>query len=154
MKSLLTRAVVALSTVLAVSAYVLGVSSYVLAASPASAVEPVVQYSYKAKVVRIKDGDTIVVDVDLGFNTWVHNETLRFLRVHAPELTGASKEAGKATAEALKKRLQIGEAVTIMTVKDKKDLYGRYLAEVWDSDGNVNDFVLSFMSSNGFAPGR
>ena len=31
-------------------------------------------YEYKCKVVRVVDGDTVDVDIDLGFGVWLHKE--------------------------------------------------------------------------------
>ena len=31
-------------------------------------------YEYRAKVLKVVDGDTVDVDIDLGFNTWITNE--------------------------------------------------------------------------------
>ena len=35
-------------------------------------------YEYKCEIVKIVDGDTIDVDIDLGFGTWIHNERIQF----------------------------------------------------------------------------
>ena len=42
-------------------------------------------YEYKCKIVKIVDGDTIDVDIDLGFGTWIHNERVRRVGIDAPE---------------------------------------------------------------------
>ena len=34
-------------------------------------------YEYRCKVVKIIDGDTIDVDIDLGFGVWLHKERIR-----------------------------------------------------------------------------
>ena len=31
-------------------------------------------YEYRCKVVKIIDGDTVDVDIDLGFGVWMHKE--------------------------------------------------------------------------------
>lgn len=33
-------------------------------------------YVYKANIVDVYDGDTVTANVDLGFNTWVHSESI------------------------------------------------------------------------------
>ena len=34
-------------------------------------------YEYKCKVIRVVDGDTVDVDIDLGFGVWLHKERVR-----------------------------------------------------------------------------
>ena len=34
-------------------------------------------YEYRCKIVKIIDGDTVDVDIDLGFGVWLHKERVR-----------------------------------------------------------------------------
>ena len=34
-------------------------------------------YEYKSKILRVVDGDTVDVDIDLGFGVWMHKERVR-----------------------------------------------------------------------------
>ncbi len=43
-------------------------------------------WTYRCKVVRVVDGDTVDVDVDLGFNVWLRNERVRLAGVDTAEL--------------------------------------------------------------------
>ena len=36
-------------------------------------------YEYRAKVIKIIDGDTVDIDIDLGFGTWIKNERVRIM---------------------------------------------------------------------------
>ena len=36
-------------------------------------------YEYKAKILRVVDGDTVDVDIGLGFGVWMHKERVRIL---------------------------------------------------------------------------
>ena len=90
-------------------------------------------YFYKAKVVRVYDGDTIRADIDLGLNLWVHNESLRLHRINAPEMRGPDKLAGKASRDFLREKIARKE-ILIETIKDKKGKYGRFIAEIWLQD--------------------
>lgn len=85
-------------------------------------------YVRKAKVVRVVDGDTIDVLVDLGFDITI-KERVRLARINAPEMTGAEKTKGALAKAFLVKLLEGREFVIVQTVKDKEK-YGRYLAEV------------------------
>jgi micrococcal nuclease len=103
-------------------------------------------YHYKAVVVSVYDGDTCTADIDLGFSTWVRGEKLRLNRINAPEVTGASKAKGLASKKFLSSMIDKKE-VTLETIKDKKEKYGRYLAEIWieNKSGNrinVNDMMV------------
>jgi len=31
-------------------------------------------YEYRCKITRVVDGDTVDVDIDLGFGVWLHKE--------------------------------------------------------------------------------
>lgn len=122
------------------------------------AITPKPVFVYRAEVVRVKDGDTIEVNVDLGFSVWLHGEAMRLLRVYAPETfrpkDATEKEAGLKVKAFLLARLTPGEAITIETKKDGRDKYGRYLVEVWDSDGSVNQAILDFMIANNIKPNK
>ena len=42
-------------------------------------------YEYKCKILRIIDGDTVDVDIDLGFGIWMHKERVRMMGIDTPE---------------------------------------------------------------------
>ena len=42
-------------------------------------------YEYRCKVVKIIDGDTVDVDIDLGFGVWLHKERVRLYGIDTPE---------------------------------------------------------------------
>lgn len=97
-------------------------------------------YEYAATVIDVHDGDTIRVDIDLGFDVQFRNVPLRLMGINAPEL---NTEAGKASRDFLSTRLPDGTAVVIHTVKDKKEKYGRYLAVIFHEDQNLNDLLVT-----------
>lgn len=99
------------------------------------------EYIYnKVHVKRVKDGDTIVVDVyiDIGFSTHVIKElTLRIKDLDTPEtwrpLNDTEREHGKqATARA--KQLLDNKNISIKTYKPGK-YGGRYIADITLPDG-------------------
>ena len=106
-----------------------------------------VSHIYKVqKVVGVHDGDTITVEVDLGFNVTV-TEILRFYGINAPELHGASHAAGIASRDYVAKRLNDAKKIEILTFrvddyKTKTGKYGRYLAEVYVDDVMLNQELL------------
>lgn len=98
-------------------------------------------YTYKGVIKSVYDGDTVTADIDLGFNTWLHGEKLRLARINAPEVRGSERSAGLISRDWLRNRLS-GEAVLIHTIKDKRGKYGRYIAEIWHKNVNINDALV------------
>lgn len=85
-------------------------------------------YEYAAEIIKVIDGDTVDVDIDLGLD--VHRrERIRIMGVDAPEINAAGPE-GEAARDWLRKYLLPGDIVIIRTVKDRKEKYGRYLASI------------------------
>lgn len=90
-------------------------------------------YHYKAELIRVVDGDTIDVDIDLGFDKIRTRQRLRLLEVDTPERS----EIGFAEAtEFVKQRLSASKQIIINTVR--KDSFGRWLAMVWYDGKNLN----------------
>ncbi len=104
-------------------------------------------YTYKAKVTKVYDGDTITVDIDLGLKTWVKGEKLRLSGINAPEIRGEEREQGLLSRDHLRDIIPVGSSITIRTFKDKKGKYGRYLGEVFVKEVNVNEKMVD----DGFA---
>ncbi len=90
-----------------------------------SAIRPQQLHAYKAFVEKVIDGDTIRVNLDLGFGIF-HHETLRLAKINAPEV---ATEAGKECAKSLSKILKDVPFLIIRTIKT--DIYGRYVADVF-----------------------
>lgn len=99
------------------------------------------KYWYDAQIIDVYDGDTVTIDIDLGFDAHVLNQKFRLYGVDAPELRGENKEAGKTAKQALKERV-LGKEVLIHTIKDKKDKYGRWLCEIWLDGENINQWLI------------
>ena len=92
-------------------------------------------YTYKLKeIIKVYDADTITVVVDLGFGVY-KEETFRFAFINAPELRGEERDAGMLSRDWLREKLHIavfdGLQVTLKSIKDTKEKYGRYLVEVF-----------------------
>jgi micrococcal nuclease len=105
-------------------------------------------YVYDAVVLNVVDGDTIDVDVDLGFH--VHqNMRLRLSGIDTPELNSPDPEKRAAALKAKEylTTLVAGKKVVIETFRDKTEKFGRFLAKVtvFTSQGsalNVNDHMI------------
>lgn len=99
------------------------------------------QYTYTAHVISVYDGDTIRVDIDLGFGVWLHNQTLRLYGINAPEVRGKERPAGLRTRDALRAKIN-GKQIKIRTHKDKKGKYGRWLADVFFDSEHLNTWLI------------
>ena len=96
-------------------------------------------YEYKAKVLRVVDGDTIDAEVDLGFHIKMEMK-LRLAGINAPEMNTVE---GKKSRAALMSLIE-GQDVTIFTIKDRQEKYGRYLAVVitMKDHKNINEWLV------------
>lgn len=82
-------------------------------------------YLYKAKIEEVIDGDTILVNIDLGFQCH-KKQRIRLSNINAKEIS--SKE-GRKSFEFLRKKATEAENIVIKT--NKIDIYGRYVADVF-----------------------
>ncbi len=89
-------------------------------------------YTYNATVVRVVDGDTVIMDVDLGFSCWVRDLSFRLLGCNARE---HSQIGGKEARANLEKLLPAGMKVKLTSVQTDK-FGGRYDALIMLPDGN------------------
>ena len=111
------------------------------------------KYTYRCKLCRVIDGDTIVVDLDLGFGVWLHNQYLRLYGINTPEIRGEERPAGLAARRFVIDALAEDAAgdvpgIVIDTIKSSnKGKFGRWLAIVWYSHGvnwtNLNDELVN-----------
>lgn len=89
-------------------------------------------YEYNCKVLRIVDGDTVDVDIDLGFGVWMHKERIRMYGIDTPESRTSDKEEkvyGNLSKQFVKDKLPIGSMQTLVTHKDKTGKFGRILGD-------------------------
>ena len=42
-------------------------------------------YEYNCKIVKVVDGDTVDVDIDLGFGVWLRDQRIRLYGIDTPE---------------------------------------------------------------------
>lgn len=101
-------------------------------------------FTYRACVVSIYDGDTIRVNIDLGFNTWIMNVPIRLAGLDAPEVRGLERAEGLLAREWLLAMIPIGSGIFIKTDKDSREKFGRYLATIHLPDGaDVNQRMIN-----------
>jgi len=97
-------------------------------------------YEYHAMILRVVDGDTVDLSIDLGFGIF-KRERVRLVRINAPEL---NTPAGKESATFLRNRLSLTDDVVIKTEKNTFDKYGRWLADIIHPTlGSISDYMLA-----------
>lgn len=99
-------------------------------------------YEYRALVRKVYDGDTITVDIDLGFGIVLNAQKIRLIGINTPEVRGAEREEGLRSRDALRQKIG-NKWIKVKTQKDKKGKYGRWLGEIWFEDKCINDWLLS-----------
>ena len=87
-------------------------------------------YHYKMTVTKVVDGDTVYGVVDLGFNIGYQKMEFRLSGINTPETKGTTREAGLTSKKFVEDTIMDKEVI-IVTKKDTKEKYGRYLAEVF-----------------------
>ena len=105
------------------------------------------QYIRRARIVRLVDGDTVILDVDMGMSITVR-ATVRLYGINTPEVRGVEKVAGHAATQHLADLLaefkHEGEwDIVVKTYRDKKGKYGRYLADLIGEDGDGDPINLN-----------
>ena len=108
-------------------------------------------YEYRCKVLRVVDGDTVDVDIDLGFGVWMHKERIRLHGIDTPESRTRDleeKKYGLIAKQKIKDFMPVGSMQTLVTTKDKAGKFGRILGKVLiydkttDSQMTINDWMI------------
>lgn len=105
-------------------------------------------YEYRVKILRIVDGDTVDVDIDLGFGVWIHKERVRIMGIDTPE-SRTRDRVEKLFGLAAKARLGelLGETAILKTQIDKsgedaRGKFGRVLGDFVVGDRMVTEIML------------
>ena len=108
-------------------------------------------HEYRCTIKRVVDGDTVDVDIDLGFGIWVHNERVRLYGIDTPESRTRDleeKKAGIYAKQCVEAFLPVGSTQTLKTYKDKVGKYGRILGEFvifdieQDRQTTINEYMI------------
>ena len=107
-------------------------------------------YEYKATILRVIDGDTVDVDIDLGFGVWLKNERVRIMGIDTSESRTRDKEEkkfGLLAKERLKELLPEGKSSVLRTQIDKdgedaKGKFGRILGDFVYGHGHNGRFTM------------
>ena len=86
-------------------------------------------YEYRAKLIKVVDGDTVDVDIDLGFGVWLKDERVRIMGIDTPESRTRDKVEkvfGLAAKERLKELLGPNPTLKTFAAKDGEDMKGKF----------------------------
>ena len=110
-------------------------------------------YEYRVNVVKVVDGDTVDVDIDLGFGVWIRDERVRIMGIDTPESRTRDK-VEKKFGLAAKARLKelLGKSAILKTQvnksgEDMKGKFGRILGDFVAPDGRL---VTEIMTEGGY----
>lgn len=106
-------------------------------------------YEYRCHVNRVVDGDTVDIDIDLGFGVWLKDERVRIMGIDTPE-SRTSDKVEKVFGLAAKARLKelLGKDPILKTQvgkggEDMKGKFGRILGNFYAKDGRlVTDIMI------------
>ena len=105
-------------------------------------------YEYKVNILKVVDGDTVDVDIDLGFGVWLRNERVRLAGIDTPE-SRTSDAIEKVFGQAAKDRLNSllgAEAILISRISKSGDnvkgKFGRIIGNFKTKDGEVIADIL------------
>jgi len=99
-------------------------------------------YTYNAHVTEVYDGDTITCDIDLGFETTLKNQKIRLYGINTPEVKGDSKPQGIISRDAVREKI-LNKDILLVTKKDAKEKFGRWLGIVTIDNLNLNDWLVT-----------
>ena len=106
-------------------------------------------YEYKCKVLKVIDGDTVDVDIDLGFGVWLKKERVRIMGIDTPESRTrdkVEKKFGLASKAKLKELLKDGAILKTEVSKkgeDMKGKFGRILGDfILEDDRRVTEVLI------------
>ena len=108
-------------------------------------------YEYRCKITRVVDGDTVDVDIDLGFGVWLHKERVRIYGIDTPESRTRDleeKRYGLAAKEFVKQfvkgdKRNIKSTIILRTQKyDAKGKFGRILGDIIVDGASMSETMI------------
>lgn len=98
-------------------------------------------YNYKAKIISVYDGDTVRMDISLGFNNWLLNQSVRLFGINTPEIRGSQKLDGLISRDRLRDLID-GKEIILESHKDKTGKFGRILGTIYLDGVNINELLV------------
>ena len=103
--------------------------------------------SYPATVSEVLDGDTVRVNIDLGFGMSMNRVSVRMVGVFAPE---SHAPGGTAATAKLKELLPIGQAIILrptMSIVGREQMsFARYVGRIWRDDLDICEAMTAYLT--------
>lgn len=106
-------------------------------------------YQYRAKVVRVVDGDTVDVDIDQGFDDWKVDQRIRLSNFDAPETRTRDldeKIRGLEATAFLETLIQPGDEVVLDSreYRGERGKYGRIIGDLITAAGaSIRELMIA-----------
>lgn len=101
------------------------------------------RYEYNCVIRRVVDGDTVDVDIDLGFGVWLNNQRIRLCGVDAPETRTrdlVEKLFGYHTTEFVESTLPVNSRQLLIS-REFQGKYGRILGDFLVYDSRTDSYM-------------
>ena len=106
-------------------------------------------YEYKCKIRKVVDGDTVDIDIDLGFGVWLNDERVRIIGIDTPE-SRTSDPVEKIFGLAAKERVMhlLGESPTLISKvkgdgnEEMRGKFGRILGDIIVDDKSLSETMI------------
>ena len=106
-------------------------------------------YDYRCKLRKVVDGDTVDVDIDLGFGVWLNDQRIRLYGIDTPESRTRDLEEKKygLAAKAYVEKFLDDEWLMLKTeTYDAEGKFGRILGSLYRTtnyaDQSVNEYLI------------
>ena len=112
---------------------------------------------YDVTVIKIVDGDTVDVDINLGFGVWLHDERVRIMGIDTPESRTRDRVEdlfGEAAKARLKELMKHGGKLITTEDKDGEDMkgkFGRILGDFYVEHDGMKKRVTDILVEEGHA---
>jgi micrococcal nuclease len=110
------------------------------------------QNEYDVVLLKCVDGDTVDVDIDLGFGVWLKDERVRIMGIDTPESRTSDKVEklfGTAAKNRLKELLHEGGKLITTENKDGEDMKGKFGRILGDFRTPTGELVTDIMIAEG-----
>tara|TARA_R100001082_G_scaffold110262_2_gene89723 strand:- start:1928 stop:2272 length:345 start_codon:yes stop_codon:yes gene_type:complete len=98
-------------------------------------------YTYKAKLDRVIDGDTVDAHIDLGFDITIHKR-IRLAGIDSPESRTRDLEEKARGLAAKDKLIELLDDGNFILESKEVGKYGRVLGTLHINDININDTLV------------
>lgn len=99
---------------------------------------------YNAHVESVYDGDTVTLDIEVGFDMMINDAKIRIYGIDAPEMRGEERPQGIIARDALRELI---DGKDVRMVYHGKGKYFRYIAEIYIDTINISHWMVR----NGYA---